>query len=350
MFDWGLGLLARITDRGSFIYNGTERCLIAQLGHSPGVFFSYRERKNTAVSPETDVKYCRAEVRVQEGITFSFEQIVEAKGNAINVKFPAGRTVPLWPLCFALGIVDTEGSPLLPVSKSVKLLLDEAKQSFLRKGIELEKAIRELLSVLDLDAFVEVEETGKLNLDFEEVFSKVQDAFYTSQIGELGRAQLNRRAAYVGLDCSENSHSLTQQDLVVILEMLSQFQEGFLPEDDPWSLSNLRVRLAGDLLQDSLELWSSGLESRVRRKLEAMGGGVDESELIKLLQESNFDQGGKTLFTKLIAEQIFHSPLCQIIPRDQNNYLEAAALTRRVTFNGPGGIEIGHERDPRDFH
>ena len=95
-----MGDFPMMTDRGTFIINGTERIVVSQLVRSPGVYFGINPDKT---SPEKDV--VDAKMIPGRGAWLEFE--VDKK-DVVYVRIDRKRKQPVTVLLKALGFGDTE--------------------------------------------------------------------------------------------------------------------------------------------------------------------------------------------------------------------------------------------------
>ncbi|MDG1020472.1 MAG: DNA-directed RNA polymerase subunit beta, partial [Emcibacteraceae bacterium] len=92
-----MGDLPLMTDRGTFIVNGTERVIVSQMHRSPGVFFDHDGGKTQASG-----KFLfSARVIPYRGSWLDFE--FDAK-DIIHVRFDRRRKMPVTTLLYALGL------------------------------------------------------------------------------------------------------------------------------------------------------------------------------------------------------------------------------------------------------
>lgn len=133
-----------------------------------------------------------------------------------------------------------------------------------------------------------------------------------------------------------------------IVSLLVKFSKAKDAHGDDWSdIGNLRVRLVGDFLQEALDAWLKTLHRRILANWNK--SGKSPLSIFAALNEANGEDSSRTCFTDAFRRWTVEMPICQRIPAVGANYVAAVALSRRLTFNGPGGIRIGHQRIPREF-
>ena len=94
-----LGDVPAMTDNGTFIINGVERCIVSQIVRSPGVYFT------GDVDPATGKTLYIAEVRPLYGSWLDFSI---SRNDVITVRIDRRRKYPVTTLLRAIGIVSDE--------------------------------------------------------------------------------------------------------------------------------------------------------------------------------------------------------------------------------------------------
>src|SRR5690606_15340887 len=96
-----MGDMPLMTDKGTFIINGTERVIVSQMHRSPGVFFDHDKGKT-----HSSGKYLyTARVIPYRGSWLDFE--FDAK-DIVHVRIDRRRKLPVTTLFFALGLTQEE--------------------------------------------------------------------------------------------------------------------------------------------------------------------------------------------------------------------------------------------------
>jgi DNA-directed RNA polymerase subunit beta len=91
-----MGEFPLMTDKGTFIINGTERVVVSQLIRSPGVYFETEEERSTGR------KLSSSKLIPDRGAWMEFET---RKSDALVLKFNRKRTIPVTILLRALAAV-----------------------------------------------------------------------------------------------------------------------------------------------------------------------------------------------------------------------------------------------------
>lgn len=300
---WELGRVPLLTERGTFIRGGADYAMLGQFTHSFGVFLHYPKTPNGI--------YNSATILPVKGLPIS----VHMGEHGAKVSFE-GRSQISWSTLWK--VLDPSVTEL-PVDK----LKTVAKAFGLENAAEIGDSTNLLAAVIRY-----------LN---------------SVDLGKLGLQQLNRRLVRIGLnEEKESTLSIGMLDSIVsLLEKFSEKKNPAEPEDDMSDLDNLRVRLVDDFLKEALDGWLKTLQ----RRIHAHRNASDQTRLpmTDILKDDKFKSSISTDFTDAFRRWTVEMPICQRIPSVGTNYVAAIALSRRLTFNGPGGIRIGHDRNPRSF-
>lgn len=355
VLDWPLGRIPTMTDRGSFIHLGIERCVIAQFSKSPGVVFSLKEVAETCFAGYRTVNRCLVEyavgeVRPDHGVYLTFRKERAPKENApIGILLPNKAKVPLKPFLLIAGFSSSEIVSIFEgYADEQELMEHDAPGS--GAPDDAGSAEGDIARGIGLGRWVDEQRLGVSEADRARLREAIQGKLYASRMGRLGRAQLNRTIRRVAPGYAESSELLTKHDLAHLLRGFIMFCKNGTPADDPWSLSQLKVRLVGEHLSVAFDRWFRWLEKKIREAVAEGAGSIGAEDFLKILADANGKTLDETRFSRVVRDALFQFTLCQLISREQANFLEAAALTRRITFNGLSGIPIGHEREPRDLH
>ena len=162
----------------------------------------------------------------------------------------------------------------------------------------------------------------------QEIKDRLANMLFSSRLYDLtrvGRIRMNRK---LGLNVSEDIHSLTKEDVFATLRYLVNLRElGEGELDDIDHLGNRRVRLVGELLTNQIYQGFLRIERIVQERFriqEAQIGTMPHDLLnVKPLSAS-------------LREFFGTGPLSQFM--DQTNPLAEIAHKRRLSALGPGGV------------
>ncbi|HEX9615070.1 MAG TPA: DNA-directed RNA polymerase subunit beta, partial [Bacteroidota bacterium] len=155
-------------------------------------------------------------------------------------------------------------------------------------------------------------------------------------LGDVGRHRLN---AKLGLSISQQTTTLTKEDIIAIVKYLIDLQQGKKTVDDIDHLGNRRVRTVGEQLSQQFNI---GLSRMTRTIRERMNLRDNESPTPQDLVNAR-------TITSVINAFFGTNQLSQFM--DQTNPLAEMTHKRRVSALGPGGLT--RERagfEVRDVH
>src|SRR5581483_1881312 len=160
-------------------------------------------------------------------------------------------------------------------------------------------------------------------------------------LGKVGRHKLNRRlyGTDVPTDQMPKERTLTEQDLVKVIEHLILINNGYEHDDDIDHLGNRRVKTVGELIQNHLRIGLLRLERVVRERM-----SIRDPEQMTPLNLVNIRP-----VVAAMREFFGGSQLSQFM--QQTNPLDELTHKRTLSALGPGGLR--RERagfDVRDVH
>jgi DNA-directed RNA polymerase subunit beta len=315
-----LGDYPWMTDRASFIINGTERVVVSQLIRSPGVFF-------TADRVGGRNSYA-AKLIPTRGAWMEFET---APNGAIFVKIDRKRKLPITALLRALG--HPKNADIKELFKAV----DTGEFSYI--DATLEKDITKGSN----DALIEVYRRlrpGDLAA-VDNAKSMIERTFFDFKrfdYGRVGRYKINQRLGFETPNTVEN-RTLQMQDLIAIIAEMIRLNNTQEAPDDIDSLSNRRVKLVGELITARFRV---GLLRMQRNTMDRMS--VSDIETVVPNQLINARP-----VVAAVKEFFASSQLSQLM--DETNPFAELSHKRRLSSMGPGGLT--RERagfDVRDTH
>ncbi|WAL45360.1 DNA-directed RNA polymerase subunit beta [Rhodococcus pyridinivorans] len=323
-----MGDFPMMTDKGTFIINGTERVVVSQLVRSPGVYFD----RNVDKSTEKDLH----SVKVIPGRGAWLEFDVD-KRDTVGVRIDRKRRQPVTVLLKALGwsteqIVERFGFSEIMMStleKDNTAGTDEALLDIYRKLRPGEPPTKESAQTL-----------------LENLFFK--DKRY--DLARVGRYKINKK---LGLNTGQpiEASTLTEEDIVATIEYLVRLHAGEnrmtvpggvevpVEVDDIDHFGNRRLRTVGELIQNQIRVGLSRMERVVRERMTTQDvEAITPQTLINIRP-----------VVAAIKEFFGTSQLSQFM--DQNNPLSGLTHKRRLSALGPGGLS--RERaglEVRDVH
>ncbi|MBI4328567.1 MAG: DNA-directed RNA polymerase subunit beta [Chloroflexi bacterium] len=318
-----MGDVPLMTNRGTFIVNGTERVVVSQLVRSPGVYFTIEGDVTTGRD------LCYAKLIPTRGAWLEFE--MNSK-DVISVKVDRRRRMPVTTLLRALGYTSDE--EILALFQEVEA---KGQRSYIATTIEKETYEKsEEAALLDFYRRLRPGEPAVL----ENAKRLVYNLFFHPRrydLGRVGRYKLGRTLARG--EEGEARRVLLPEDIVGIIRRMILVQHGEIPPDDIDHLGNRRVRAVGELVQNQFRIGLLRME-RVAR------------ERMTLTQSEGATPGHLVNVRPVVAamrEFFGGSQLSQFM--DQTNPLAELTHKRRLSALGPGGLS--RERagfDVRDVH
>ncbi|HJM04121.1 MAG TPA: DNA-directed RNA polymerase subunit beta [Candidatus Saccharimonadaceae bacterium] len=315
-----LGDYPWMTERGTFIINGTERVVVSQLIRSAGVFF-------TADRTVARNNY-GAKLIPGRGAWLEFET---AANGALFVKIDRRRKLPVTTLFRALGYNKTS---------EIKALFEDVDTG----------EIKHIDATLDKDpargtneALIEVYRRlrpGDL-ATVDNARSMIERMFFDFKrfdYSRVGRYKLNQRLKIDMPNTTEN-RVFQVSDLTAIVREIIRLNNTQEDPDDIDALSNRRVKLVGELVARQFRV---GMLRMQRNAMDRMS--MSDIENVSPNQLINARP-----VVAAVREFFASSQLSQLM--DETNPLSELAHKRRLSSMGPGGLS--RERagfDVRDAH
>ena len=315
-----LGDYPWMTDRGSFVINGTERVVVSQLIRSAGVFFNAN-----AIAGQN---YYGAKVIPGRGAWLEMET---AANGAIFVKIDRRRKLPITTLLRALGYDKT--SDIRDAFKDVNTGDVDYIEATLEKDsssttgealIEVYRRLRpgDLATVENAKSMIE-----KMFFDFKRY-----------DYSRVGRYKINQRLG-IDLPNTADYRVLQMSDLISIISEIIRLNNTQDPADDIDSLSNRRVNLVGELVGRQFRVGMLRMQRNIMDRM-----SVADVETVTPGQLINARP-----VLAAVREFFASSQLSQLM--DETNPLSELSHKRRLSSMGPGGLS--RERagfEVRDAH
>jgi DNA-directed RNA polymerase subunit beta len=323
-----MGDFPMMTEKGTFIINGTERVVVSQLVRSPGVYFDENIDKSTEKTLHS--------VKVIPGRGAWLEFDVD-KRDTVGVRIDRKRRQPVTVLLKALGWTNEQiverfgfsGIMMGTLEKDNTAGTDEALLDIYRKLRPGEPPTKESAQTL-----------------LENLFFKEK----RYDLARVGRYKVNKKLG-LNTDKPITSSTLTEDDVVATIEYLVRLHEGQtsmtvpggvevpVETDDIDHFGNRRLRTVGELIQNQIRVGLSRMERVVRERMTTQDvEAITPQTLINIRP-----------VVAAIKEFFGTSQLSQFM--DQNNPLSGLTHKRRLSALGPGGLS--RERaglEVRDVH
>ncbi|TAM69516.1 MAG: DNA-directed RNA polymerase subunit beta [Microbacteriaceae bacterium] len=324
-----MGDFPLMTEKGTFVINGTERVVVSQLVRSPGVYFERTPEKTS------DKDIYSARIIPSRGAWLEFEI---DKRDQVGVRIDRKRKQSVTVFLKALGLSSEQILDEFAGYESIALTLE--KDTILTK----EEALKDIYRKLRPGEQVAAEAARAL-----------LDNFYFNpkryDLAKVGRYKINRK---LGIDAPLSDSVLSTDDVIKTIKYLAALHdnrttiEGVrdgkkidlrLDVDDIDHFGNRRIRAVGELIQNQVRTGLSRMERVVRERMTTQDiEAITPQTLINVRP-----------VVAAIKEFFGTSQLSQFM--DQNNPLAGLTHKRRLSALGPGGLS--RERagvEVRDVH
>ena len=325
-----MGDFPLMTDKGTFIVNGSERVVVSQLVRSPGVYFERTTEK------ATDKYVYNVKFIPSRGAWLEFEI---DKSDRVAVRIDRKRKQDVTVFLLALGMDESEIRKEFADFPALTSALDED-----RKITTQDEALLDIYKKIRPGEPPSVE-AGRTLLENFYFNPKRYD------LAKVGRYKINKK---LGLASDLTESTLRIEDIVAALryllalhsgaETVEGVRDGEITEiaveyDDIDHLGNRRIRAVGELIQAQVRTGMSRMERQVRERMTTQDvEAITPNTLINIRP-----------VTAAIKEFFGTSQLSQFM--DQNNPLAGLTHKRRLSALGPGGLS--RERasmEVRDVH
>jgi DNA-directed RNA polymerase subunit beta len=359
-----MGDFPMMTDKGTFVINGTERVVVSQLVRSPGVYFS-RELDKTS-----DKDIYVAKVIPSRGAWLEFEV---DKRDTVGVRIDRKRRQNVTVLLKALGWSEDDILELFDEAQSIRNTLDkdhfqtpeEALEDIYRKLRPGEPPTADSARTLLENLFFNSKRYDLAKVGRYKIGKKL------GTLSDVARRQLQARSAQLAemdnpdrrdweqpkwrvnaldqgpssgrKDAKRPSYKaiLTFEDILKTVQYLVRLhagEEGY-EIDDIDHFGNRRIRSVGELIQNQLRIGLTRMERVVRERMTTQDvEAITPQTLINIRP-----------VVASIKEFFGTSQLSQFM--DQTNPLAGLTHKRRLSALGPGGLS--RERagfEVRDVH
>ena len=315
-----LGDYPWMTNRGTFVINGTERVVVSQLIRSAGVFF-------TADSNLGRNNY-GAKLIPGRGAWLEFET---ASNGALYVKIDRRRKLPVTTLLRALGM--SKQSEIKSLFEDV----DTGDVKYIEATLEKDPARGSNEALIEVYRRLRPGDLATVD----NARSMIERMFYDFKrfdYSRVGRYKLNQR---LGLEVANTTENRVFQvsDLIAIIKEIIRLNNTQEAADDIDALSNRRVKLVGELVARQFRV---GMLRMQRNAMDRMS--MSDLETVSPSQLINARP-----VVAAVREFFASSQLSQLM--DEVNPLSELSHKRRLSSMGPGGLS--RERagfDVRDAH
>ncbi len=315
-----LGDYPWMTERGTFIVNGTERVVVSQLIRSAGIFFT--------ADVTAGRRYYGAKLIPGRGAWLEFE--TSASG-AIYVKIDRRRKIAATTLLRALGYGKVSDI------RQEFTDIDTGDVKYIEATLEKDpshgpnEALIEVYRKLRPGDLATVDNARQM---IERMFFDFKRFDYS----RVGRYKLNQR---LGLDVANTTENRVFQmsDLVAIIKEIIRLNNTQEAPDDIDALDNRRIKMVGELVSRQFRVGMLRMQRNIMDRM-----SMSDLETVSPSQLINARP-----VVAAVREFFASSQLSQLL--DEVNPLAELSHKRRLSSMGPGGLS--RERagfDVRDAH
>ncbi|HIH2763016.1 MAG TPA: DNA-directed RNA polymerase subunit beta [Candidatus Azoamicus sp.] len=317
-----------MTQKGTFIINGTERVIVSQLHRSPGLFFEIDKTKQNIYTNK--ISYI-AKIIPHRGAWLDIE--IDTK-NCIFGRIDKKRKFPISILLKALNLNTEE--ILNAFEKKIPEVETEYRnyKNYITNTLKLENITKQNDAIIELYKIIRPDE-----LISKDTAKQMFDTIFFSNekydLSKIGRMKINKR-----LNTFEFKDTvLCNEDIINIIKKLIDIKEGKDHIDDIDNLGNRRVRSVGEIIENQFKTGFIKIEKSIKEKLTlAENDNLSPNDIVNAKP-----------IAAMIREFFCSSQLSQFM--DQINPLSEITHKRRVSALGPGGLT--RERagfEVRDVH
>ncbi|MBB2993973.1 DNA-directed RNA polymerase subunit beta [Paeniglutamicibacter cryotolerans] len=327
-----MGDFPLMTDKGTFIINGTERVVVSQLVRSPGAYFERTPDKTS------DKDIFTAKIIPSRGAWFELEI---DKRDQVGVRLDRKRKQSVTVLLKALGW--TEG----------QILEEFGQYESIRATLEKDTTDTQEEALLDIYRKLRPGEPPTVDA----AQSLLDNLYFNSKrydLAKVGRYKINRKLGVETPLDSSIASVLNLDDIVAMIKFLVALHAGEktiggirngepvnvrVEVDDIDHFGNRRIRAVGELIENQVRTGLSRMERVVRERMTTQDvEAITPQTLINIRP-----------VVAAIKEFFGTSQLSQFM--DQNNPLAGLTHKRRLSALGPGGLSRDRAgMEVRDVH
>lgn len=329
-----------MTEKGTFIINGSERVVVSQLIRSPGVYFE------AVTDRSTGRNQAMAKLIPDRGAWMEFET---RKNDYLILKFNRKRTVPITIFLRALAAMkDETGDSILKEGTTAEIITLFEKEDTNNERLYIQNTINQEPE-WDLSSGITIAEAALVEFfkrmrpgdpaTIENARLFMQEQLFDQRhydLERVGRYKLNQK---LDLNVPIPHRTITKADIVNLIRRMILINNNVEHADDIDHLGNRRVKTVGELIQNKLRIGLRRMERVIKERM-------------SIREQDNLTPQSLVNIRPVVAalrEFYGSSQLSQFM--DQTNPLAELRHKRTLSALGPGGLR--RERagfDVRDVH
>ncbi len=308
-----LGDIPAMTEQGTFIINGIERCVVNQLVRSPGIYFTGQ------VDVASGRTLYSAEIRPMHG---SWLECIMTRNDVLMVRIDRRRKFVATTFLRAIGLSTNE-----EIIQAFADIDTNPDHRFLEATLAKDPSTSQVEAVLELYRKLRPGEPIVLD-NAQELLRSMFFDIRRYSLERVGRYKMNKKLG-VSVPNTKMSWILTRDDIIGSLRYLIGLANGKGDIDDIDHLGNRRVRRVGELVAtNAFRVGLLRLERSVREKMSLAGPAAEDLTPTQLVNARPIIASINDFFRT--------SQLSTIL--DQTNPLAEVDNLRRLTVMGIGGI------------
>jgi DNA-directed RNA polymerase subunit beta len=337
-----MGEFPEMTDKGTFIINGTERVIVSQLIRSPGVYFE------AEVDRTSGRRLAVSKLIPDRGAWMEFET---RKTGYLTIRFNRQRTIPVTIFLRALAAVD-DGLKDSPINEGTDeeliALFEDIDTNPDRMFIpacfaqEPEWEVPEGMTIAEIaliDFFKRMRPGDPATIENARDF--LEDQLFNDRrynLERVGRYKLNQKYDLEGKVPIDHL-TITKWDIYYLIRRMIEINNNMVDPDDIDHLGNRRIKTVDELIQNKLRVGIRRMERVIRERMSIRGKKkMSPITLVNIRP-----------VVASLREFFGSSQLSQFM--DQTNPLSELRHKRTLSALGPGGLHRQRAGfDVRDVH
>ncbi len=337
-----MGEFPEMTDKGTFIINGTERVIVSQLIRSPGVYFE------AEVDRTSGRRLAVSKLIPDRGAWMEFET---RKTGYLTIRFNRQRTIPVTIFLRALAAVD-DGLKNSPINEGTDeeliALFEDIDTNPDRMFIpacfaqEPEWEVPEGMTIAEIaliDFFKRMRPGDPATVENARDF--LEDQLFNDRrynLERVGRYKLNQKYDLEGKVPIDHL-TITKWDIYYLIRRMIEINNNMVDPDDIDHLGNRRIKTVDELIQNKLRVGIRRMERVIRERMSIRGKKKMSPVTLVNIRP----------VVASLREFFGSSQLSQFM--DQTNPLSELRHKRTLSALGPGGLHRQRAGfDVRDVH